>query len=400
MLPWCTNALAYWKEAAEEDLDAADDGDVLTFATWAPLQGGVGSTVRAEAVVGEILKASRTERVALLEYKIADHTDNIYLHDLELLCKMQSRGTIDQIGLIDEDAAHLEMLLNTGIPIAVNQISCSVIDRRVENGRLGEACSKHDIAILAHGVLLGGFLSEKWLGQSEPSASECGSRHLYMSLIKAAGGWISFQRVLAALEIVAKRHGVSVSAVATRYVLDIPAVSAVVVGLEVEAEPKPLLRQSLDAFSFKFDDHDKAQIAEAQTCLRDISDDDYQRSRSNVANTSISNGSGSTPTVSPVESAVAKGLRVEVMSGSKWEPFCGSLKTLGASLADVVRSRIIIRDKKYCEEVSLAHGAIFQRVGVLPANTLIVAGLIEEEFLVEIEAEAEVGSSNIGTVTL
>jgi aryl-alcohol dehydrogenase-like predicted oxidoreductase len=43
------------------------------------------------------------------------------------------------------------------------------------------------------------------------------------------GGWALFQELLRALRTVARRHGVSVAAVARRWVLDQPAVSFIIV---------------------------------------------------------------------------------------------------------------------------------------------------------------------------
>ena len=76
----------------------------------------------------------------------------------------------------------------------------------------------------------------------------------------------------------------------------------------------------------------------------------------------------------------------------------GAIKALGGSLADVTRTRIVVRDSSLCEEVSRAHGWVFRNAGVAPANMLVVAGLIGEDMLVEIEADAEVGSSSAGVV--
>jgi enamine deaminase RidA (YjgF/YER057c/UK114 family) len=77
-----------------------------------------------------------------------------------------------------------------------------------------------------------------------------------------------------------------------------------------------------------------------------------------------------------------------------------ALKRLGSSLKDVVRTRIMIRNEQDCEEVSRAHGWVFSCVGVKPANTLVIAGLIGDEFLVEIEAEAEIGCGDNGVLSL
>lgn len=77
-----------------------------------------------------------------------------------------------------------------------------------------------------------------------------------------------------------------------------------------------------------------------------------------------------------------------------------ALKALGSSLADVVRTRIMVREEAVCEEVSRAHGWAFGSVGVRPANTFVTAGLIGSEMLVEIEAEAEVGCSANGVMSI
>lgn len=67
-----------------------------------------------------------------------------------------------------------------------------------------------------------------------------------------------------------------------------------------------------------------------------------------------------------------------------------ALQTAGATLEDVVRTRIYITDGDHWESVSRAHGEIFG--AIRPANTLVVvAGLIGDGYLVEIEADAIIG---------
>ena len=66
----------------------------------------------------------------------------------------------------------------------------------------------------------------------------------------------------------------------------------------------------------------------------------------------------------------------------------GSLRSLGARLEDVVRTRVYVRRAGDWEAVARAHGERF--ASIQPANTLVVADLIGDEYLVEIEAEAEV----------
>lgn len=63
-----------------------------------------------------------------------------------------------------------------------------------------------------------------------------------------------------------------------------------------------------------------------------------------------------------------------------------ALAEAGASLDDVVRTRIYVTDATYIDEVGRAHGEAFARAR--PATTGIVATLLDPRWLVEIEAEA------------
>ncbi|MDC5698644.1 RidA family protein [Intrasporangium calvum] len=72
------------------------------------------------------------------------------------------------------------------------------------------------------------------------------------------------------------------------------------------------------------------------------------------------------------------------------EIISAALAEVGASPADVVRTRIYVTDIGSWEEVGRAHGEVFAEVR--PAATMVeVAALIDPDLLVEIEAEALVG---------
>jgi enamine deaminase RidA (YjgF/YER057c/UK114 family) len=66
----------------------------------------------------------------------------------------------------------------------------------------------------------------------------------------------------------------------------------------------------------------------------------------------------------------------------------GALQSLGGSLQDVVQTRVYIQEMAHWDQVARVHGERFR--GIQPANTLVQAGIVGLEYLVEIEAEAVV----------
>ena len=72
-----------------------------------------------------------------------------------------------------------------------------------------------------------------------------------------------------------------------------------------------------------------------------------------------------------------------------------ALESAGASLADIVRTRILLTRIQDWEAVARAHGEVFR--DIRPANTIMqVTRFIDPDWLVEIEADAVVPDTSEG----
>lgn len=64
-----------------------------------------------------------------------------------------------------------------------------------------------------------------------------------------------------------------------------------------------------------------------------------------------------------------------------------TLKEAGASMENVIRTRMLVTDISKWEEIGRAHGEFFR--SIKPASTMVeISGLIDPEMLIEIEVTA------------
>ncbi len=403
----------------------------LAFTKWCPEPGPMTRDVVRRGVE-ERLRRLGVDKVDLLQFHWWTFEHPAWLDALHEMQAMKEEGLIRALGLTNFDAAHLGVALSDGIEISSNQVSFSLIDRRAAGG-LSTLCETRGVRLLAYGTLCGGFLSEKWLGKPEPETIPDWSRSKYKRFIDAAGGWSVYQGILKAASEIAGKHGVSVSNVASRWVLEHQAVAATIIGARLgENEHRD---DNLKVFSFELDDDDKASLDlafAATTPIPGDCGDEYRKPPFLTASGDLSHHLDAIPSVYKAVAVPGRENRFRVSSGSVWEPIAGysravrvgdrilvsgttathgsnrcvapgdpgaqatyildkiaaSITALGGSMEDVVRTRIYLKDASKWEPVSRAHGRFFSEV--LPANTLIEAGALVGDYDVEIEAEAVV----------
>jgi aryl-alcohol dehydrogenase-like predicted oxidoreductase len=185
------------------------------------------------AYVRGIIERSLTrlsqERLDLVQFHWWDYAIPGFEQTALWLRELRDEGKIDLIGATNLDTPHLEALLRAGVPVKTLQVQYSLLDARPA-GAMTAACQRLGVSLLCYGALAGGFLGERWLGAPEPETLTNRSLIKYKLIIDDWGGWALFQTLLETLARVAARHGVTISAIAARHVLDRPAVGAVIIG--------------------------------------------------------------------------------------------------------------------------------------------------------------------------
>lgn len=402
--------------------------DVELLTKWVPKPGPATREDVREAVQRS-LDRMQGDRLDLLQFHAWNYADPVWLDCLFWLQELKDEGLIRHLGLTNTDAPHLAIALHSGIEIVSNQVCFSLIDQRAK-GELTDLCEKHGVKLLAFGTVAGGFLSEKWLGVAEPDVDDLDtwSQMKYKRFIDAAGGWAPYQTLLSVLDDVARDKGVSIANVACKLILDEPAVGGVIIGARLGRSGH--IDDNLRLFSLDLDEGSRSRIQEAMGGLTSVpgkSGDEYRRPPFLTASGDLSHHLESMP--APYAAHEDADGRVRVLTGTPWEDIGGfsravrrgdriyisgttathgsrpiggndpasqthfvidkvegALQSLGAELSDVVRTRVFIQRESDWEPVTRVHGDRFR--DIQPANTLVTAGIIGDEYLVEIEVEA------------
>ncbi len=404
---------------------------VQLLTKWVPTPGPV-SREDVKKAITLALKRMQSERIDLMQFHAWSYADPRWLDCLFWLNELKTEGLIQHLGLTNFDTAHLRIVLSSGIKVITNQVCYSLLDQRAA-GQMAALCQRENVKLLAFGTIAGGFLGERWLGKQEPTQDQLQtwSEMKYKRFIDTAGGWQKFQLLLKTLDRIAKEKNVTISLIASKFILDQPAVGGVILGSRLGKSEHIVDNAKL--FSFSLSDKDKKSIQAALATLDPIPGDcgdEYRKPPFLTASGDLSHHVKSFPAPYPSRERLGK---TRALSGTVWEDIAGfsravrtgnrilvsgttathgshaiggndpaaqahfiidkiegAVQSLGGTLDDVVRTRIFIRNINDWEVIARVHGERFK--DIQPANTMVRADLVGDEYLVEMEAEAEVGN--------
>jgi aryl-alcohol dehydrogenase-like predicted oxidoreductase len=242
--------------------------EIQAFTKWVPRPGRMTRRVVEDAISISLTRMG-VERLDLLQFHWWDYKNDGYLDALKHLSDLQQEGKIRHLALTNFDTERLSAIADHGVRVVSNQVQYSLVDRRPEV-RMVRFCSDHPMTLLAYGTLLGGLLSEKYLGRPEPRRSELNTASLqkYKNMLDAWGDWPLFQELLAVLQQIADKHRVSIANVSVRYVLDRPAVAGVIVGARLGVAQH--LTDNARVFGVKLDADDLSMIEAVLARSRDL----------------------------------------------------------------------------------------------------------------------------------
>jgi aryl-alcohol dehydrogenase-like predicted oxidoreductase len=206
-------------------------GEIQAFTKWVPPLGPMTRAV-VEAAIDVSRRRMAVDRLDLIQFHWWDYRDSRYLDALSHLADLRDAGKIRHLALTNFDTERLGVITDRGIPIVSNQVQYSLVDQRPA-ARMAGFCEAHGIGLLTYGTLLGGFVSEAWLGRAEPGRGQLPtiSQQKYKQMIDAWGGWALFQDLLAALKRLAGKYaGATIATIGARLILDRPAVAGIIIG--------------------------------------------------------------------------------------------------------------------------------------------------------------------------
>lgn len=241
------------KAKGKEELDK-----IQSFTKWVPQPSRITRSMVNSSIETSIRRMD-VSSLDLLQFHWWDYNNPYYMDALKYLSDLRDKGSIKHLGLTNFDTDHLQIITDSGVPIASNQVQYSIIDRRPEV-KMIPFCRKHNISLLTYGSICGGLLSERYVGKPEPSITDLNTLSLqkYKKMIDTWGNWNLFQKLLLVLDNIAKKHRASIANVATNYILSKATVAGVIIGVRLGIIDH--IDDNSNVFSFNLDDSDLESI--------------------------------------------------------------------------------------------------------------------------------------------
>jgi len=238
----------------KSDFNSGDLPPLQVHTKYVPDYNALASLSLADTtkIIDRSLNRLGIERLDLVQFSWWDYQFDNYVATALHLAELQKQGKIRHIGVTNFDAQHLKEILDAGVEVVSNQVQYSVLDHRTETD-MEALAQAHNIPFLCYGTVAGGFLSDRYLGATDPEEPlENRSLIKYRLIIEEFGGYKLFQEALEILRYIGENHGVNIAEVASQYILQKPMVGGVIIG----ARNKNHLTRLEKITSFELDDDD------------------------------------------------------------------------------------------------------------------------------------------------
>ncbi|MFL6407226.1 MAG: aldo/keto reductase [Nitrososphaeraceae archaeon] len=232
---------------------------IQALTKWVPQPGIITRSIVNESIQRSLHRMD-VNSLDLLQFHWWDYNNPYYMDPLKYLSDLRGKGMIKHLGLTNFDTERMQIMVDSDIQIVSNQVQYSIMDRRPEV-KMIPFCLKHNIRLLAYGSICGGLMSERYLGRIQPPSTadlDTLSLRKYKKMIDAWGGWGLFQELLSTLNRIAQKYNVSIANVATRYILDKPAVAGVIIGARLGITDH--INNNVQVLNFSLDKTDYSDI--------------------------------------------------------------------------------------------------------------------------------------------
>lgn len=206
-----------------------------------------------ERAIDRSLTRLGLEQLDAVQFHWWDYSIPGYIETALELQRLQQSGKIARVSVTNFDVIRLSEIVSAGVRIVTHQLQYSLLDARPEL-HMVEYCQSQGIGLLCYGTVAGGWLSERWLQQPEPHETSANrSLAKYKLIVDEFGGWSRFQSLLDALSAIAQKHSSDIATIATRAILDRPAVTAAIVGATNTSHL--FSHQQIGTINLDLDDH-------------------------------------------------------------------------------------------------------------------------------------------------